>query len=134
MPAEPRLEITNEGKPIAVLGAADLLALNPRDHRADFHCVTTWTVTGQTWTGVPLHEVLASVGITAAPAPFLLARAGDRRKAVFLWEDAVAPDVILATHLNGAALDDRHGAPLRLVSPSQYGEWTLRRHRIHKGG
>ena len=38
-----------------------------------------------------------------------------------MWEDAIADDVVLATHLNGAALDDRHGAPLRLVSPSQYG-------------
>ena len=192
MPAEPRLEIKIEGEPIAVVNAADLEALNPRDHRAHFHCVTTWTVTGLLWTGVPLHEVLAAVGITAPPATFLVARTGDRRKAVFLWEDAVAPNVILATHRNGAVLDDRHGAPLRLVSPSQYGyksvkhvvaidfradrprlgskehlrarvalqerhprlpswlvklpyrllipptaylaEWTLRRHRIHKGG
>jgi DMSO/TMAO reductase YedYZ molybdopterin-dependent catalytic subunit len=35
--------------------------------------------------------------------------------------DAVADDVVLATHLDGEPLDDRHGAPLRLVSPGQYG-------------
>jgi DMSO/TMAO reductase YedYZ molybdopterin-dependent catalytic subunit len=104
-----------------VVCAADLEALQPREHQSDFHCVTTWSAKGLTWTGVPLHEVLASVGITAAAAPFLVARTGDRRKAVFLWEDAIAPNVILATHLDGAALDDRHGAPLRLVSPSQFG-------------
>ncbi|MEV4283147.1 molybdopterin-dependent oxidoreductase [Actinoplanes xinjiangensis] len=121
MPVEPRLEIRNEGELIAVLSGADLQALGPREHTADFHCVTTWSVTGLAWTGVPLREALASVGMSDAPAPYLVARAGDRRKAVFTWDDATAEDVLLATHLNGAALDDRHGAPLRLVSPGQYG-------------
>ena len=121
MPAEPRLEIKHDGEPLAVLTADDLRALGPRDHVADFHCVTTWSVTGLVWTGVPLREALASAGITAAPAPYLTARAGDRRKAVLTWEDAVADDVLLATGLNGAALDERHGAPLRLVAPGQYG-------------
>ncbi len=121
MPSEPRLEISNEGVAIAVLTGEDIEALKPTDHLADFHCVTTWSVKNLKWTGVPLREVFASLGITVAPAPYLIARGGDRRKAGFMWEDAVAEDVILATHLDGAPLDDRHGAPLRLVSPSQYG-------------
>jgi DMSO/TMAO reductase YedYZ molybdopterin-dependent catalytic subunit len=121
MPVEPRLEIRNEGELVAVLTAADLQALGPRDHRADFHCVTTWSVTGLTWTGVPLREVLASAGISGAPAPYLVAHAGDRHRVAFTWQDATADDVLLATRLNGAALNARHGAPLRLVSPGQYG-------------
>jgi hypothetical protein len=121
MPIEPRLDIKSEGEPVAVLTAADLQALGPRDHTADFHCVTTWSVTRLTWTGAPLREVFASVGMSEAPAPYLLARAGDRRKAAFTWQDAIADDVLVATRLNGVALDDRHGAPLRLVAPSQYG-------------
>ncbi|MEU4427104.1 molybdopterin-dependent oxidoreductase [Actinoplanes sp. NPDC024001] len=126
MPIEPRLEIRNEGELVAVVTAADLEALGPRDHPADFHCVTTWSVTGLIWTGVPLREVLASVGMSEAPAPYLVARAGDRRKAAFTWEDAVADDVLLATRLNGAALGDRHGAPLRLVAPRQYGHKSVK--------
>ena len=55
--------------PVAVLTAADLQALGPREHTADFHCVTTWSVTGLVWTGVPLVTVLASVGLAAAPVP-----------------------------------------------------------------
>jgi DMSO/TMAO reductase YedYZ molybdopterin-dependent catalytic subunit len=121
VPAEPRLEITNDGVPVAVLTGADLQALGPRDHRADFHCVTTWSVTGLVWTGVPLTEVLASVGITTAPAPYLVASGADRRRATLQWADATADDVLLATHLNGEPLDARHGGPLRLVAPSQYG-------------
>lgn len=126
MPAEPRLEITDEGRPVAVLTGADLRALGPRDRRADFHCVTTWSVTGLVWTGVPLREVLASVGVTDGSAPYLVARSGDRGKVAFRWEDAVADDVILATHLDGAPLGARHGAPLRLVSPSQYAYKSLK--------
>lgn len=99
MPVAPRLEIKNDGALIAVVTAADLQVLGPRDHRADFHCVTTWSVTGLVWTGVQLREIFASVGITAAPAPYLVTRAGDRRRAAFLWEDATADDVVLATHL-----------------------------------
>lgn len=121
MPAEPHLRISTDGEPIAVLTGRDLEALDPRGHRADFHCVTTWSVRGLIWTGVPLREVFASLGITEAPAPFLVARSGDRRKAAFMWQDAIAEDVVLATHLGGVRLDDRHGAPLRLVAPSQYG-------------
>ena len=63
MPVEPRLEIKNEGEPIAVITGANLQALKPHEHRADFHCVTTWSVTGLIWTGVPLREVFASIGI-----------------------------------------------------------------------
>ncbi len=121
MPAEPRLEITCAGAPVAVLTGAELEALAPRDHRADFHCVTGWSVTGLIWTGVPLRSVFASVGITHAPMPYLVARAGDGRRCAFVWEDAIADDVVLATHLDGHSLDDRHGGPLRLVAPSQYG-------------
>ena len=121
MAAEPRFEITNEGAPIAILSGADLEALGPRDHVADFHCVTTWSVTGLVWRGVPLRDVFASVGITEPLAPYLVASSEDRRSVAFLWEDAAAADVILATHLDGDPLDDRRGGPLRLVAPSQYG-------------
>lgn len=58
---DPNLEITVEREPVAVLSAADLEALGPREYQADFHCVTTWSVTGLIWTGVPLLQALAGV-------------------------------------------------------------------------
>ena len=36
-------------------------------------------------------------------------------------EDALGDDVLIAEHLDGRPLDGDHGAPVRLVSPSQYG-------------
>ena len=119
--SEPDLEISLEGKPLARVSGDTLERLGPRDVRADFHCVTTWSVRGLLWRGVPLREVLADAGITEAPAPYVAARAADGRRAAFVWEDLTAEDVLLATHLDGAPLDARHGAPLRLVTPSQYG-------------
>ena len=38
-----------------------------------------------------------------------------------LLEDALADDVLLADRLDGAPLDAKHGAPVRLVAPAHYG-------------
>jgi DMSO/TMAO reductase YedYZ molybdopterin-dependent catalytic subunit len=40
---------------------------------------------------------------------------------VAVIEDVLADDVLLAERLDGRPLDGDHGAPLRLVSPGQYG-------------
>ena len=119
--SEPDLAITLARQPLARVSAELLESLGPRVVRADFHCVTTWSVKGLVWRGVPLREVLAAVGITEMPAPYAVALGADRQWASFLWEDLSADDVLLATHLDGEALDARHGGPLRLVTPSQYG-------------
>jgi DMSO/TMAO reductase YedYZ molybdopterin-dependent catalytic subunit len=124
--ADPTLSVAcGRGRTVTVT-SADLQALRPREQQADFHCVTTWSVTGLNWTGVPLRDVLESVGLTEATAPYLVARAADGRRAVFTWQDATTDDVMLVTHLDGVPLDARHGAPLRLVSPRQYGYKSLK--------
>jgi DMSO/TMAO reductase YedYZ molybdopterin-dependent catalytic subunit len=117
----PDLAITLARQPLARVSDELLESLGPRDVRADFHCVTTWSVQGLVWRGVPLREVLTAVGITEMPAAYAVALGADRQWASFVWEDLSADDVMLATHLNGEPLDDRHGGPLRLVTPSQYG-------------
>ena len=90
---------------------------------SDFHCVTTWTARQQTWTGVPLaawwHACVAPS--LAAPSEFAIVRGYDGYQAVFRVDDLIADDVMLAWERDHAVLDARHGFPLRLVSPSQYG-------------
>ena len=120
-PAVPSLQVGLEGEALARVTGQMLEGLGPRDVTADFHCVTTWSVTELVWRGVPLREVLVAVGITKPPAPYVVARGADGCWTALVWEDVTAEDVLLATHLDGAPLDARHGAPLRLVSPSQYG-------------
>jgi DMSO/TMAO reductase YedYZ molybdopterin-dependent catalytic subunit len=45
----------------------------------------------------------------------------DGYRSVVSIEDAMSDDVLIAEHLDGRPLDGDHGAPVRLVSPSQYG-------------
>jgi DMSO/TMAO reductase YedYZ molybdopterin-dependent catalytic subunit len=45
----------------------------------------------------------------------------DAYRSVVTIEDALAEDVLIAERLDGRPLDGEHGAPVRLVSPSQYG-------------
>ena len=45
----------------------------------------------------------------------------DGHWSVMLLEDALADDVLLADRLDGAPLDAKHGAPVRLVAPAHYG-------------
>jgi DMSO/TMAO reductase YedYZ molybdopterin-dependent catalytic subunit len=121
MPASALISFSVQGVALADVGIDDLEAIGFRDVVADFHCVTTWSVIGVTWTGVPLTAVLASIGVTEEAGRFVVARAADHRRATLVWDDAVAPDVLLATHLDGVPLGPRHGGPVRLVAPQQYG-------------
>ena len=45
----------------------------------------------------------------------------DGHQAVLCRQDVLTSGVLLALSLEGHLLDSRHGAPLRLVSPEQYG-------------
>jgi DNA-binding transcriptional LysR family regulator len=58
---EPDLEVTVERDPLARASGDLLQRLGPREVEADFHCVTTWSVRGLVWRGVPLREVLAAL-------------------------------------------------------------------------
>lgn len=88
---------------------------------SDFHCVTTWTARRQTWNGVPLAAWWTTHLGPLPREPFAVVGAADGYRAVFRTDDLFADDVMLAWALNSSGLDLRHGAPLRLISPGQYG-------------
>ena len=92
-----------------------------RSRVSDLHCVTTWTVRRQSWTGVPFAAWWTTLIGPLPSEPFAVVLAADGYQAVFRTDDLFTDDVMLAWGLNGGALDQRHGAPLRLISPSQYG-------------
>ena len=95
-----------------------------RELRADFHCVTTWSVLDLRWNGWPLRdlwrEVISPEAGPSDRASHLVAIGRDGFRAILFLEDALANDVFVADTLDGAPLDSVHGAPLRLVSPHQY--------------
>ncbi|MGI8754997.1 MAG: molybdopterin-dependent oxidoreductase [Acidimicrobiales bacterium] len=104
---------------------ATLAALPRRELRADFHCVTGWSATDLFWEGVSF-EVFYRRVIALALGPdtvvtHLVFRGLDRYSSVVSIEDALGGDVLIADRLDGRPLSADHGAPARLVSPTQYG-------------
>ena len=103
----------------------DLAALPRRELVADFHCVSGWTATDVHWEGVSFAEaydklVRPHLRFGAEPTHVVL-EGLDGYRSVALLEDLRDRDVLLADHLDGRPLDRRHGAPVRVVSPAQYG-------------
>lgn len=104
---------------------AELLGDGRRDVDADFHCVAGWSVTGLRWEGVGFADIYQRL-IAPAVAPgttvtHVMVRGLDGERFVAELGDLLAEDVLLADRLDGQPLDGDHGAPLRLVSPAQYG-------------
>jgi DMSO/TMAO reductase YedYZ molybdopterin-dependent catalytic subunit len=101
----------------------ELRMLQRHEVVADFHCVAGWSATGLRWEGVPFaafyREVLAPRA--ARSVTHVKFVGSDGHWSVALLEDVLGDDVLLADHLDGRPLDGNHGAPLRLVSPGQYG-------------
>ena len=121
VPDEPTLEIAGAVAEPLTLPLRELQALPRREVVADFHCVAGWSATGLRWEGVAFadfhRELLAAAG-TVTHVKFVGA---DGHWSVALLEDVLGDDVLLADQLDGRPLDGKHGAPLRLVSPGQYG-------------
>jgi DMSO/TMAO reductase YedYZ molybdopterin-dependent catalytic subunit len=98
---------------------AELAALPPTRVEADFHCVTKFSVLGNTWDGVSTRRLLE----LAAPAPsvtHVMVWAEYGYSANMTLEDFASPQALLATHRDGERLSPEHGFPLRLVVPHLY--------------
>ena len=123
--ALPALAVGRVGAVALSLGSDELAEAVTVDRVHDFHCVTTWTRCDLRWSGLSMAHVWSDLIAPAIDRPedigFIVACGGDGYRAVLHLDDLLHPDVILATMLDGAPLDRRHGAPLRLVSPPQYG-------------
>ncbi len=92
---------------------------------AGLHCVAGWSAVGLRWEGVAFRDVFRlvidpalAVGARVSYAVFV---GLDGYRSILTFEDASQPNVLLADHLDGLPLTPDHGAPVRLVSPDQYG-------------
>jgi DMSO/TMAO reductase YedYZ molybdopterin-dependent catalytic subunit len=104
---------------------ATLATLPRRELIADLHCVAGWSATNLHWEGVAFetfYRMIIEPSVQPGTSVTHVAFGGlDGYRSVALIEDALADDVLIAEHLDGRPLDGDHGAPVRLVSPSQYG-------------
>lgn len=140
VPTDPTIDVTGAVREPLGITLSELDGLPSVERMADFHCVAGWSATGLRWEGVAfatfyrlLIEPRLSPGATVTHVGF---RGWDGYRSVVLLEDALAEDVLVATRLDGRPLSPAHGAPVRLVSPSQYGFVStkhLRTVEVHAG-
>lgn len=92
---------------------------------ADFHCVAGWSAVDLAWEGWSFRDVLKRLilpqAVDAERVSFLVFVGVDGYRSLVRREDAERENVLLADRLDGAPLSPEHGAPVRLVSPDQYG-------------
>jgi DMSO/TMAO reductase YedYZ molybdopterin-dependent catalytic subunit len=125
VPFDPVIEIRGAVTKAFDLPLTTLAALPRRELRADFHCVAGWSATNLRWEGASFEAVYRTFIEPAlapgTPATHLVFAGLDGWRSVVSIDDALADDVLIAERLDGRPLDSDHGAPARLVSPSQYG-------------
>jgi DMSO/TMAO reductase YedYZ molybdopterin-dependent catalytic subunit len=107
------------------LGPGDLADMPRCEVLAGLHCVAGWSAVALRWEGVAFQEIYR-VLIEPALVPGSVVRYAvfvgfDGFRSIATIEDVLADNVLIADHLNGQPLTAENGAPVRLVSPDQYG-------------
>ncbi len=125
VPEEPLIEVGDARTTISTVPLTRLAELPRREMTADFHCVAGWSAAGLRWEGVTFRDFFRSVVEPGLPPgtsiTHIVAGGLDGYRSVLAIEDALTDDVLIADRLDGRPLDSDHGAPVRLVSPGQYG-------------
>ena len=125
VPANPALEITGAVREPVTVALSELSTLPRTEQTSDFHCVAGWSATGLRWEGVgftTLYRSIIEPQLSPTTAVTHVVFCGlDGYRAIVYIEDALQKDVLLADRLGDEPLSLGHGAPLRLVSPQQYG-------------
>ncbi len=105
-------------KPIK-LSWNDFMALPKTVSVSDFHCVEGWSVLDCKWEGVKIKDIEKLVKPKAVARAVTFDCADNYRTSLFR-EELEGDDVLLAYKLNGEALDEGLGFPVRLIVPSKY--------------
>lgn len=125
VPADPTIEITGEVTRPSTIHLSELANLERSTQVSDFHCVTTWTRQGLSWTGWSFRDVFEHlIAPRVQPngdAGWIGFRGLDGYRTSLMIEDALRPEVLLADDLDGEPLPLEHGAPIRVVAPTHYG-------------
>jgi DMSO/TMAO reductase YedYZ molybdopterin-dependent catalytic subunit len=130
VPIDPVIEISGAVARSFTVPLAALATLPRRELTADLHCVAGWSATDLQWEGVAFESfyrlIVEPSARGDAPVTHVVFGGLDGYRSVVSIDDALAEDVLIAEHLDGRPLDGDHGAPARLVSPSQYGFVSLK--------
>ena len=125
-----QLRITGLVNRPITLSYADLMRMRQVELRFTHHCVEGWTYE-DTFTGVPLPDVIAAAGGVKAGARQLVFKSpetsrhpytfGQQYTTNFPVQDGMHDDVLLVHKAHGEDLPPIHGFPVRLMTPRKWG-------------
>jgi DMSO/TMAO reductase YedYZ molybdopterin-dependent catalytic subunit len=125
VPANPALEITGAVRDPVTVALSELPTLPRKEQTSDFHCVAGWSAIGLRWEGVgftTFYRAIIEPQLSPATTVTHVVFCGlDGYRAIVTIDDALQDGVLLADRLDDKPLSLAHGAPLRLISPQQYG-------------
>jgi len=101
------------------LDLADLAALPQHQCVIRHVCVEGWAAI-VAWSGPRLADVVALAGLSPL-AGYVFIESADQYYESWDLASALHPQTLLATHMNGAPLPARNGAPVRLATPIKLG-------------
>ena len=101
------------------LSLADLRQFPARSQITQLACEEGWSYIAE-WTGIALSDILAAAGMRPG-ARFVACHPIDPWWEAIDMTDALHPQTIVATGMNGAALPATFGGPLRIRVPRQLG-------------
>ncbi len=125
VPTDMVIEVSGELAERVCLRPADLADLPRRRIDTALHCVAGWSAVGLGWGGVTFADLyrlcIEPALVEGARVRYLVFVGLDGYRSIVAIEDALAEGVLIADQLDGQPLTPEHGAPVRLVSPDQYG-------------
>jgi DMSO/TMAO reductase YedYZ molybdopterin-dependent catalytic subunit len=118
---------TGAAKPIS-LTVADIKSLPQVTQITRFYCIEGWSTVVE-WTGARFSDFTRKYFPPGASLPqYVAMETPDEGYYVGLdMKSALHPQTLLCYGRNGKALEDEHGAPLRLVAPVKYGIKNIKR-------
>ncbi len=114
-----RLTITS-GANVTTLTFNDLAALPQTSMTKDFQCVTGWRVDNVAWSGVLLRDIITAFELAQNGTALSFTSFDGAYTESLTMEQAMRPDVLVATSMLGGPISQEHGGPVRLVVAPMY--------------
>ena len=124
-----RMQIVPYGQasPTRHLDLREIRAFPKTEHITALNCIEGWSNVIR-WGGVRLSDFTAVVAPGSEKARYIGLQTPDKGYYVGIdMASALHPQTMLCYEMNGAPLEDEHGAPLRLRIPVKYGIKNLKR-------
>src|SRR4029450_3086546 len=119
------LEVGGLVKNTATWRFDDLMGFETKEQETTLMCISNGLdaglISNAVWKGFPLRDVLDRA-VPLSGAARVRFHGVDNYTDTIPLDKALQPTTLLAYEMNGAALPDRHGYPLRLIVPGYFGE------------